>query len=125
VAGARKTRANDHQAVEFRKAGASAIGLDFADGRLERRLQHTNAASYVASAYWNGKAPYPKDGALAVQWHLKAAVDPANDVAAIRLGVSYRDGRGVERDPQKARYWLGQAVANGDSSAAEQLRQIK
>jgi TPR repeat protein len=159
----------------------------------------TNAATDVASAYWNGTAPYRKDGALAVQWYLKAAADPANDVAAIslgdayrdafgvqqnipeslkwfrraadrgspyaaaeigfaylngtppytldygaaakwlaiaataatesasqrELGVSYRDGRGVERDPQKARYWFGQATANGDTSAADLLRQMK
>jgi uncharacterized protein len=159
----------------------------------------TYSATYVASAYWNGMAPYPKDGAQAVQWYLKAAADPANAEAAIslgtayrdgfgvpsnipeslkwyrraaelgktyaaaeiafaylhgtppypvdnaaavkwlmiaaassdewaaqrELGISFRDGRGVERNPEKARYWLAQAATNGDASAADLLKQLK
>ena len=85
----------------------------------------TYAAAEIGFAYWNGTPPYPVDNVAAVQWLLIAAASPTETQAQLDLGVAYRDGRGVERDPNKARYWFGQAALHGDNTAAELARSVR
>ena len=83
------------------------------------------AASEIGFAYWNGTPPYAVDNIEAVRWLTVAAASPTETQAQIELGVAYRDGRGVERDPYKARYWFGQAALHGDANAAALARNVR
>lgn len=42
----------------------------------------------------------------------------------IYVGRMYRDGYGVERDAEKARYWLRKAAGKGDRDAQRELREM-
>jgi TPR repeat protein len=55
----------------------------------------------------------------ALTWASKAA--PADAEAKRMVGVAYAYGRGVGRDPDAGRVWLGKALAAGDDWAASDL----
>jgi len=83
------------------------------------------AAAEIGFAYWNGTPPYPLDNVEAVKWLRIAAASPTETQAQLDLGFAYRDGRRVERDAYKARYWFGQAALHGDPTAAELARGVR
>jgi TPR repeat protein len=83
------------------------------------------AQTEIADAYWNGYPPYPRNPSLAVQWYMKAAVDPNESGAMRMLGSAYADGNGIGRDINQARYWLQQAVSHGDQDAGQILNKLR
>lgn len=71
-------------------------------------------APYVlGQIYEEGKPPMPKDMRQAIPYYQRAA-DRRDPDAQYRMYKLYRDGTaGIEKNPQKARYWLGEAAKNG------------
>jgi TPR repeat protein len=56
-------------------------------------------------------------------WHRKAAADPAESGAMRMLGSAYADGNG--RNINQARYWLQQAMSQGDQDASQILNKLR
>lgn len=46
-------------------------------------------------------------------------------IAQFRLGIAYRDGKGIPADADKARDWLAKAAAQGNDSAQKALQELK
>ncbi|MGA2794336.1 MAG: tetratricopeptide repeat protein, partial [Roseiarcus sp.] len=83
------------------------------------------SAAEIGAAYWDGAPAYPKDQAEAVQWFLKAAIDPKIVNPAINLGVdlgiAYRDGTGVQQDRAQSLKWFRIAAEKGNTYAAAEI----
>jgi hypothetical protein len=84
----------------------------------------TYSAAEIGFAYWNGTAPYPADPGEAAKWLEFAAKSDHETDAQRALGIAYRDGRGVVRNPAQARYWFSQAAKNGDAQAPALLQSM-
>jgi len=84
----------------------------------------------------NGAAPAPSrpDGrtkvdpkanveARVLKWHQELA-EEGNAYGEYQMGLRYRDGNGVPRDPNRAREWLKKAADQGDTEAASMLAKL-
>ncbi len=60
----------------------------------------------------------------ALQLIMRAA-NMGDSTAQRWLGFRYLNGRGVTKDKQQARYWFSRAAAQGDSKAADALKDIR
>lgn len=56
---------------------------------------------------------------------IKRAANAGDSTAQRWLGFRYLNGRGVPKDKNQAKYWLGQAAGQGDSAAAAALKDIR
>ncbi|MCL2827869.1 MAG: toll/interleukin-1 receptor domain-containing protein [Oscillospiraceae bacterium] len=80
--------------------------------------------------YEEGLGGLPMDAKMAAYWYLKATQSQdksgsfAKHNAQYRLGLLYRDGRGVEKDAKKAAEWLKKAADGGDQDAKNELEII-
>jgi TPR repeat protein len=128
-----KAATNDTEIFSMRRLGEAyrngqgvAVDIPQALAWFRRAADggETYSAAEIGFAYWNGTAPYPADPGEAVKW-LEFAAKSAHETDAQRvLGMAYRDGRGVVRDPAQARYWFSQAVKNGDAQAPAMLQSM-
>jgi TPR repeat protein len=74
------------------------------------------ASFSLAALFDEGAAGLERDQARAAGWYRRAA-DLGLATAQHRLGVMYRDGRGVARDPRQALDWLRKASELGHPDA--------
>ncbi|MDO4954403.1 MAG: caspase family protein [Akkermansia sp.] len=131
--------AKDKQQAAYWFGRAAAQGDSAAAEALRSNgLQAGNSApssSYTSAdpyAGWSAERLRQEGGRLsdagqqeqALQLIMRAA--NAGDSTAQRwLGFRYLNGRGVAQDKQQARYWFSRAAAQGDSKAADALKDIR
>jgi hypothetical protein len=53
--------------------------------------------------------------------HIRAQADAGNPEAQVAMGVAYRSGQGVEKDPKQARAWFEKAGAQKHAAALRML----
>ena len=115
------------------------INMDLASGIAAFEGKHfSTAANLLAPLADNGDAEaqynlgvmydegtsVEQDLGKAAEWYRKAAEQGFVDAQA-NLGLMYFHGQGVSQDYQAAAHWLNLAVANGDTEAADILKQIQ
>lgn len=105
------------------KSGAHLEALEF----LKTCAEHGNVASmiYIASLYENGSIPV--DYKKSAYW-LKRGADTEDEggysaLASYHYGVALSKGCGVEKDMKKAQFYFEKAARNGNSDAADFLRE--
>lgn len=81
-------------------------------------------AQYNLGVMYDEGTSVEQDLGKAAEWYRKAAEQGFVDAQA-NLGLMYFQGHGVEQDYQAAAHWLNLAVANGDTEAADILKQIR
>ncbi len=103
-------------------------------------LQRTGAAASSVSSYvpsdpyagWSAAQLRQEGGRLsdagkqteALQL-IKRAANAGDSTAQRWLGFRYLNGRGVAKDKNQAKYWFGKAAAQGDSGAAQALKDMR
>lgn len=80
-----------------------------------------NSMLYLASAYYLGDKELDQDYKKAYEYYEKAA-NLDNPIAQTNLGIMYKDGTYVDKDLDKARYYLAKAALNGNEVATYLLR---
>jgi TPR repeat protein len=81
-------------------------------------------AGAVAGPWEDGMAAYNRgDYAPAIQV-FRAMAQQGNAKAQAALGVMYRRGQGVSRNPARAFVWFSSAAAKGDAKAKAELHQV-
>ena len=82
------------------------------------------AQRIIGGFYEEGANGFPVDYKEAARWYIKAANSDDEKgsptdigLSQYRLGLMYREGRGVRRDNKKANEWLEQAAKNGNKDA--------
>ena len=81
-------------------------------------------AGAVAGPWEDGMAAYNRgDYAPAIQVFRAMALQ-GNAKAQAALGVMYRRGQGVSRNPARAFVWFSRAAAKGDAKAKAELHQV-
>ena len=86
--------------------------------RLKTLMENGNAIAYcqLGHFYYSGTNGMPQNWAKANELYLKAG-DLGCAEAYNSLGISYREGRGVEADKKKAKHYYEQAAMNGNAEA--------
>jgi Sel1 repeat len=64
----------------------------------------------------------PTNDALG-RWQLRQA-ESGDATSQYLIGIRYRDGDGVAKDPRQAREWLAKAAAQGDKDASSALQNL-
>ena len=80
---------------------------------------NATALSNMGLAYSSGRL-LPQDFAVAAEWY-QAAADRKSASGEVGLARAYFQGRGVERDPDKARQLMTDAAAQGNAVAKNWL----
>jgi TPR repeat protein len=81
-------------------------------------------AGAVAGPWEDGMAAYNRgDYAPAIQV-FRAMAQQGNAKAQAALGVMYRRGQGVSRNPARAFVWFSRAAAKGDAKAKTELHEV-
>ena len=90
--------------------------------RIKKLMECGNAVAFfeMAGIYERGTHGLPQDFAKANELWLKAG-ELGCAVAYCNLGLSYRNGRGVEVDKKKAKHFYELAAMNGDLLARQNL----
>ncbi|MCI4679398.1 sel1 repeat family protein [Rhodoblastus acidophilus] len=83
------------------------------------------SAAELGIGYFLGNPPYARDDGEATKWLAIGAKSKTESLAQRLLGICYLEGRGVNRDPKLADFWLKQARANGDKEAGKLLRTLR
>ncbi len=99
------------QVREFDRLNASAKGGDAA------------AQYQLGKQYLTGKVPQAVNPAQALVWLTRAA-EQQHAEAQYEVGIFYKEGSHVPRDPLRAKQWLGKAAAQGHIKAKVALQDI-
>ena len=85
-------------------------------------MENGNAIAYcqLGHFYYSGTNGMPQNWAKANELYLKAG-DLGCAEAYNSLGISYREGRGVEADKKKAKHYYEQAAMNGNAEARHDI----
>lgn len=132
------TTQNDDMSIQWlSKAKSTGTLIAIADqlsngGQLRRAFTYWMAAAnlgdavaqHKVGAFYMGGLGVSKDAAKAVAWYRKAA---ENGLAAsqLQLGLAYYTGEGtLEKDVDTAMIWLKRSSAQGNTDAAEIIKDI-
>jgi TPR repeat protein len=73
---------------------------------------HIDAQMELGEIYWRGGMRVPDDTAESAKWFLRAA-ELGYAMAQANIGLAYRYGEGVPKNPVIGLMWLNLAVAQG------------
>ncbi len=117
------------------KKGEKASGLAKKKGmsELARKLgEWTGENTSDAYAGWSAAQLRQEGGRLSdagqqeqAMQLIRRAADAGDSTAQRWLGFRYLNGRGVAKDKNQAKFWFGKAAAQGDSGAAQALKDIR
>jgi TPR repeat protein len=79
-----------------------------------------NKAPFTAAEREEKAALMSEEEKKKLQWQMDRA-EKGSDNAQFELGVRYLDGKGVEKDPKKARKWLEASAKQGNADAKKKL----
>jgi TPR repeat protein len=82
---------------------------------------HAPSQYQLGLLYLDGKGNVAPDMGRALRWLREAALDLKYPEAQFSLGMLHAEGRGVERDPARARELLNKAANHGIDKAREWL----
>ena len=86
--------------------------------------QILGSAAAVAGPWEDGMAAYNRGDYVPAIRVFRALAEQGNAKAQSTLGVMYRRGQGVSRNPIRAFLWFSRAVARGDAGAGAELRDV-
>jgi len=78
----------------------------------------------VAGPWEDGMAAYNRGDYVPAIQVFRAMAQRGNAKAQAALGVMYRRGQGVSRNPARAFVWFSRAAAQGDAKAKTELREV-
>lgn len=87
-------------------------------------LGSVDAWSFLGCAYATGDNGFPRDGAIARQWYLRAA-ERGDAYAQYNYGAMLYDGEGGPADPKAGLEWIRRAAAGGEEGAIHFLSQLQ
>jgi hypothetical protein len=87
-------------------------------------MQALGAAFAVAGPWEDGMAAYNRGDYIPAMQLFRAMAQQGNAKAQNLLGVMYRKGEGVKRDPTRAQMWFGVAARGGDPVAREEWARL-
>lgn len=89
-------------------------------------LAQAQTAVQVAPVYFQAGLQAAQSGdAMQALRHFQVLAAQGNDAAQYNLGLMYLNGFGVPVDGVQARYWLGQAAAQGYAKAKDMLEKVR
>ena len=93
-------------------------------GGLIVAAQILGSAAAVAGPWEDGMAAYNRGDYVPAIRVFRALAEQDNAKAQGVLGVMYRRGQGVSRNPVRAFLWFSRAAARGDAGASAELRDV-
>jgi TPR repeat protein len=78
----------------------------------------------VAGPWEDGMAAYNRGDYVPAVRVFRAMAEQGNAKAQRLMGVMYRRGEGVSRNPVRAFLWFSRAAARGDIAARSELREV-
>jgi TPR repeat protein len=93
-------------------------------GGLIVAAQILGSAAAVAGPWEDGMAAYNRGDYVPAIRVFRALAEQGNAKAQGVLGVMYRRGQGVSRNPVRAFLWFSRAAARGDAGANAELRDV-
>jgi TPR repeat protein len=93
-------------------------------GGLIVAVQILGSAGAVAGPWEDGMAAYNRGDYVPAIQVFRAMAQQGNAKAQAALGVMYRRGQGVSRNPARAFVWFSRAAAQGDAKAKTELHQV-
>jgi TPR repeat protein len=116
-----ETEGKNMELCPFCKAPQARSDKDDVE-RLKKLMEKGNAYAFyqLGGFYRNGTCGLPRDRAKANELYLKAGELGCAD-AYYNLGCAHENGRGVEIDEEKARYYYELAAINGSIAARHNI----
>jgi TPR repeat protein len=93
-------------------------------GGLILAVQILGSAGAVAGPWEDGMAAYNRGDYVPAIQVFRAMALQGNVKAQAALGVMYRRGQGVSRNPARAFVWFSRAAAQGDAKAKAELHEV-
>jgi hypothetical protein len=93
-------------------------------GGLMLAAQILGSVGAVAGPWEDGMAAYNRGDYVPAIQVFRAMAQRGNAKAQAALGVMYRRGQGVSRNPARAFVWFSRAAAQGDAKAKTELREV-
>jgi TPR repeat protein len=93
-------------------------------GGLMLTAQILGSVGAVAGPWEDGMAAYNRGDYVPAIQVFRAMAQRGNAKAQAALGVMYRRGQGVSRNPARAFVWFSRAAAQGDAKAKTELRKV-
>ena len=93
-------------------------------GGLIVAAQILGSAAALAGPWEDGMAAYNRGDYVPAMRVFRAMAEQGNAKAQSVLGVMYRHGQGVSRNPVRAFLWFSRAAARGDTKARAELHEV-
>ena len=93
-------------------------------GGLIVAAQILGSAAALAGPWEDGMAAYNRGDYVPAMRVFRAMAEQGNAKAQSVLGVMYRRGQGVSRNPVRAFLWFSRAAARGDTKARAELHEV-
>ena len=93
-------------------------------GGLILAAQILGSAGAFAGPWEDGMAAYNRGDYVPAITVFRAMAERGNAKAQSQLGVMYRRGQGVARNPARAFVWFNRAAARGNAAAKTELREV-
>jgi TPR repeat protein len=93
-------------------------------GGLILAAQILGSGGAVAGPWEDGMAAYNRGDYVPAVLVFRAMAQQGNAKAQAALGVMYRRGQGVSRNPARAFVWFSRAAAQGDPKAKTELHEV-
>lgn len=100
---------------------ALAAASKASPGAKPARPKPAGACTSPDTCYESARASLGRGDNKKARWLFEQACNQGHGPACFRLGVMYRDGKGVRPSDSRARQWFEQACRAGDNSGCDAI----